>query len=95
MYTRGLNKMRDTTHDITNKIYKMIQKKTPHERMVMGSSMYETSKQLVIRAIKENNPSISPQDLRREIFLRFYGSDYTQIEQEKIIHHLMNYTTQA
>ena len=44
--------MHDTTHEITDKIFEMIQKKTPLERILMGSSMYETSKQLVIRAIK-------------------------------------------
>lgn len=82
--------MRDTPNNITGKIWEMIQKKSPFERAVMGSSMYETSKQLVIRAIKENNPSISEADLRREFFLRFYSTDYNQVEQEKIIRHLMS-----
>ena len=82
--------MNDTPHKMTEKIYEMIQKKSPFERALMGSSMYETSKQLVIRAIKENQPSISERDLRREFFLRFYGSDYNPMEQEKIVRHLMS-----
>jgi hypothetical protein len=82
--------MRDTPHKITEMIHEMIQKKSPLERALMGSSMYETSKQLLIRAIKENHPSKSERELKQEFFLRFYGTDFSPIEQEKIIRHLMN-----
>ncbi len=91
---KRLQSMRDTSSEITNKMCEMIQRKSPLERLLMGCSMYETSKQLVIRAIVENNPQISTEELRREFFLRFYGLDFTLIKQEKIIQHLMH-TSQA
>lgn len=83
--------MRDTTPDISHKVCEMIQMKSPIERLIMGSSMYETSKQLIIRAILENDPCISKADLRKEIFLKFYGNDYDLNQQEKIIKHLQGY----
>lgn len=84
--------MRDTPPEITQKMCEMIRKKSPTERLKMGESMYETSKYLVIRAILEDNPQISKADLRKEIFLKFYGNDYDPIQQEKIIKHLQKHT---
>jgi len=82
--------MRDTTPEITNKICEMIRMKSPIERLRMGASMYETSKYLITRAILEDNPQISEAELRKEIFLKFYGNDYNATEREKIIQHLQN-----
>ena len=64
----------------------MIQKKTPSERALMGTSMYATSRSLIIRAIKEKNPNISEANLRKELFLAFYGDDFTLEAKEKILH---------
>ncbi len=80
--------MHDTSPEIINKMSEMIQKKTSLERLLMGCSMYETSKELVIRSIIENNPKISPIELKQEFFIRFYGSDFTPAEQEKITQHI-------
>ncbi len=84
--------MRDTTPEMTQKMCEMIRNKSPTERLKMGESMYETSKYLIIRAILEENPQISKADLRKEIFLKFYGNDYDPIQQEKIIKHLQKHT---
>lgn len=66
--------MNDTSPQIAAKMKEMLQKKTPAQRMIMGCSMYDFSKQLVINAILKERPGISSQDLRREVFLRFYGN---------------------
>ena len=83
--------MRDTSSEITRKISEMFQAKTPMERLKMGISMYDTSKYLVTCGIKQRNPGISDADLRRELFLIFYGNDFDPITREKIIQHLENY----
>lgn len=70
------------------KCRKMFEAKTPDERLAMSYSMHATSKWLIIRAILEENHHISEGALRREVFLRFYGSDYTPEEREKIAQHL-------
>ncbi|MCE5295110.1 MAG: hypothetical protein LLF94_10935 [Chlamydiales bacterium] len=80
--------MRDTTHEMTVKMREMIQLKSPIERLKMGSSMYETSKRLITRAILENNPTISKLQFRREFFLKFYGNDFCNRDLEKILSYL-------
>ena len=77
--------MRDTTREMTVKMREMIQLKSPIERLKMGSSMYETSKRLISRAILENNPTISKAEFRREFFLRFYGNDLGDGDREKVL----------
>ncbi|WP_284452515.1 hypothetical protein [Parachlamydia acanthamoebae] len=80
--------MDDTPPNITSKMCEMIRLKSPVDRLKMGAAMYETSKYLIIRSILENDPHISESDLRKEIFLKFYGHDYDLSQQEKIIKHI-------
>lgn len=84
--------MDDTSPNIASKMCEMIRKKSSVERLKMGKAMYETSKYLIIRAILANDPDISESNLRKEIFLKFYGNDYDPIQQEKIIKHLSGWT---
>ncbi len=60
------------------------------ESLKMACSMYDTAKALVRANILQNNPNISSSDLKKEIFLRFYGSDFSELEKEKIIQALFS-----
>lgn len=66
----------------------MIRRKTPGERLEMGCSMYDFSKTLVVRALLEERPHLSPAELRGELFLRFYGNDFNPPAHQKILTHL-------
>lgn len=66
--------MNDTAPEIAAKMREMFQKKTPAQRLMMGCSMYDFSKQLVVSSILRQKPDISLPDLRKELFLRFYGN---------------------
>jgi len=79
--------MNDTSSEITRKMSEMIQAKPPEERLKMGCSMHATSKYLIRRAILEKNPGISPNRLKQEIFLRFYGDEINPIQRDKILKH--------
>lgn len=63
----------------------MFRKKTPSELIRMSFSMYATSKKLVTQAILRENPNISPLDLKKQLFLKFYGNDYTEEQKQKIL----------
>lgn len=80
--------MNDTSPDIAKKMREMMQKRSPLERLKMGCSMHETSKYLVAMAICENMPIYSAADLRRELFLRFYGDEFDAATKQKILEHL-------
>lgn len=83
--------MNDTSPSMKKKMIEMIRAKTPQERVKMGSSMYTTSRYLVERYIKENNPSISKADLKKEMFLKFYGNDFSPEKCAQIISHLQKH----
>jgi len=66
----------------------LIRAKTPEERLKMGCSMHDFSKQLVIHALLEREPGLSPSALRRELFLRFYGDDFDPKKRLEILEFL-------
>jgi hypothetical protein len=76
--------MNDTSPEMAEKMREMIRAKSPSERARMGWSMYLTSKYLVTRAILEENPNISKSDLKKELFLRFYGNEFDEEARKKI-----------
>ena len=80
--------MNDTSPEIAQKVREMFSQKTPEERFIMGCSMYDTSKYLVTQAILRNNPGICPLELKKELFLRFYGDEFDLAERENFFAHL-------
>ena len=85
--------MNDTHKKIQNIYIRMMKEKSNAERLIMGCSMFKTAKTIVHSSIPEKKPDIAENELRVEIFLRFYGLDFSETEKQKIIHHLMTYTT--
>jgi hypothetical protein len=80
--------MDDTTPEIAAKVREMIRAKSPTERLQMGWSMYLTSKYLVTQGILAQKPDLSPTELKKELFLRFYGNDFDEKTCTKILAHL-------
>jgi len=80
--------MNDTSPAIDEKMLELIRKKTPEERLRMGCSMYDFSKSLVTRSILESFPNLTQVEIRREIFLRFYGNDFDSAKSQKILEYL-------
>lgn len=83
-----LLKMNDTRSEMEKKMYEMIRLKSPEERLRMGCSMNETSRYLVKRRILEQHPNISDVELRRKMFLIFYGDEYSPETRNKILNYL-------
>jgi len=80
--------MDDTPKYITEKLHALLEKKSYTERYQMSWSMYLTSRFLVLRGIKEEHPEYTDIDLRKELFLRFYGDDFNEEQKKKILAHL-------
>ena len=81
--------MNDTSAQMTVKMREMVLRKSPADRLRMGCSMYDFSKQLVTNAILRENPDLSENMLRRELFMRFYGNDFNVVRREKILNYLV------
>ena len=77
--------MHDTRPDIAAKYREMIMRKSGEERLLMGCSMYETTRKIVHSAIGHQYPGISKTEMNREIFLRFYGMEFNPADREKTL----------
>lgn len=51
----------------------------------MGFSMFEMARSQVLASIARQTPNADPREIRRKLFLRFYGADFTPEEREKIL----------
>lgn len=80
--------MDNTSKEMTKKIKEICQSMSPSERMLMGASMTAAYRRFVKLAILESNPQITEAALRQELFLKFYGDDFTPEERVKILAHL-------
>ena len=80
--------MRDTTPEMKKRFHLMLRQKTGEERLRMGCSMYETAKRLVVSSILDKDPNASPAELRRQMFLRFYGTEFSPEKREHILKRL-------
>ena len=81
--------MNDTDEKTQNLFNAMIMSKSGQERLAMGFSMFNMARRQVIAAIKQNKPYADAMEIKRDIFLRFYGQDFTPEEQTKILKRLL------
>lgn len=77
--------MNDTLPEIEKLFRKKIMEKSGEERLKMGFSMFDFTRKQVIASVKMKTPRADNQELRKAIFLRFYGHEYSPEEQEKIL----------
>ncbi len=75
--------MNDTHPDIAVRFRDLMMSKTGQQRLRMGCSMYDTAKKIVCSSIYNSRPGITDAEMKKEIFLRFYGQDFTQAERNK------------
>ena len=76
--------MNDTHPEIAVRFRNLIMSKTGQERLLMGCSMYDTAKEIVRSSIYNERPGITEADMRREVFLRFYGQEFSRADKEKL-----------
>jgi hypothetical protein len=77
--------MNDTHPEMAVRFRDLMKAKTNEQRLLMGCSMFDTAKQIVQSAIYSQRPSIHPQEMRKEVFLRFYGLEFSRADREKIL----------
>jgi hypothetical protein len=77
--------MNDTHPEMAVRFRDLMKAKTNEQRLLMGCSMFDTAKHIAQSAIYSQRPSITPEEMRKEIFLRFYGLEFGQADREKIL----------
>jgi len=79
--------MLDTHPDIAARFRNMMMQKSGEQRLHMGCSMYDAARQIVRSAILDRNVDITEAEMKREIFLRFYGHEFSRNKIEKLFQH--------
>ena len=80
--------MKDTSPEMEQRFRQMILARSGEERLKMGCSMHEMAQELVRASLEERTPNLEPRDLRRALFLRFYGQEFDPETSRKILAHL-------
>ena len=80
--------MNDTLPEIEIIFKKMIMSKSHEERLMMGCSMFDSAKKIVKSSITAKHPDLSNREMKKKVFLRFYGSEFNAFQKEKILSYL-------
>lgn len=80
--------MTDTHASIERRFRRMMMGRAPLERLKMGCSMFDSAKRIVRSSILNQNPRLSAKEIKRAVFLRFYGQDFGREQQIKILNSL-------
>ena len=67
--------MTDTTLEIQNKLNEIYKNKSGEEKLLIALKMFETARDIVLSSLPEN---LSDTQIRKELFLRFYGNDFNE-----------------
>ena len=79
--------MRDTTPAMEAEYNRRIMALSPGRRMAMACEMFGTAKALARAGLRAEGVR-DEVDMRRRIFLRFYGDDFSEAERARILDYL-------
>jgi len=74
--------MNDTIPEIENKLNQIYLGKSGEEKLLIALQMFETARKIVVSSLPEN---VSEEEVRKELFLRFYGNDFVDRFKEEIL----------
>ncbi len=77
--------MRDTSREVERRFRELLLRRSGEERLRMGCSMYGTARALIRASVLEKDPGISPQGMRRALFLKLYGHEFDAHTIERIL----------
>ena len=77
--------MMDTSPEMEARFRAMLLACSGEERLKMGCSMHAFAQQIVRASVLARTPQATLADLRRAMFLRFYGKDFDEQTRERIL----------
>jgi hypothetical protein len=76
--------VKDTPLAIERKFRQMILKRSGAERLKMGCSMYAAARALAKAGLLQRYPRVHPAELKRLLFLHFYGAEFEPEQRNRI-----------
>ncbi len=80
--------MNDTSPAVQAIFDEMLMDRSGEDRLRMACDMYETARSLVLASLLAENPNATQTDLRKGLFLRFYGDDFSPEQTRRILEFL-------
>jgi hypothetical protein len=77
--------MNDTPPEVDELYRAMLMRRTGEERLIMGCAMRDTARALVEASLREQNPLATEAEIRKGVFLRFYGHEFDPPTRDKIL----------
>jgi hypothetical protein len=77
--------MNDTPPEVAERYRVMLMQRTGEERLIMGCAMRDTARKLVEASLREENPLATEAEIRKGVFLRFYGHEFDALTRDKIL----------
>ncbi len=77
--------MNDTRPEMERLFDALMKEKTGQERLKMGFSMFDLARSQALASIKREHPNAGMKEIKKEIFLRFYGEEFSTEERQKIL----------
>jgi hypothetical protein len=83
--------MNDTSPEIEKMLREKYMSLSGFERVQIGSSMFESAKKIVESSLPKE---LAPVEKKIQMFLRFYGHEFSEVEKNKIINRLRSKDTE-
>jgi hypothetical protein len=78
--------MSDTTPEMAARYRAMVLARPPGgARFKIASDMFDITRGLLIAGIRAARPDITEAELRQELFLRYYGDEFSPEQRERIL----------
>ncbi len=74
--------MNDTSPEAKKIQDELFAKLSGEERLLMGLEMFGTARKIVLSSFP---PDLTENEIRKRLFLRFYGNDFSEGEKKKIL----------
>jgi hypothetical protein len=77
--------MNDTSPEMELRYQALIMERSGEDRLIMGCSMFDAAKALMQAGILDQNPHISPAEIRQALFMQLYGHEFDAESRAKIL----------
>ncbi|MPY86967.1 MAG: hypothetical protein GEU99_03505 [Luteitalea sp.] len=81
----------DTLPSAAEVHHRLMMQRSDTERFLMGCEMFSTSRTLMCAGIRDERGTLTPAQLKAEIFLRTYGRDFDSLTTARIVSRLRQF----
>lgn len=74
----------DTSPEIEEKLDEIYRNMPGEKKLMIALGMFDSARNMVLASLPKG---LSEKEIRKQLFLRFYGDDFSEDEKKKILEH--------